>query len=476
MKRKIAILMVSFVILLQLVTPIHAMSENQSAAIQSLLDDACRISGVPGMSVSIIDGSDIQYFSSGYANIENKYLTDENTLYELASVSKAYSALGILLLEQKGMLHLTDSIQEYLPWLTLQYEGNPVDMSKVTLGNFLYHTSGLTNAMHTQLIPEGDTPDMLHKTVECLINAELEFYPGELYTYGTVNYDILGLVLEVITDQSYENFMIEEIFHPLGLYQTYAFAEEASSTMQMAQGYRSTFLMTKPYNSPPVRGNKPAGYLISSAYDMARWMQIQLGLLDDIPEDLSLAILKSHEADKSVPAVDYMYYAGGWAVNQSQSIIEHSGNNPNFTTQVILFPKEQIGISLLSNSNTTNIELVYNIKDILNGNLSQTYHMGIMRLIDLTLTIITIIGCVLTIIFILSRLRRKRNTQQQKTRSRIVLTKSFFIITILLLFLCIFFPKMTGMDWSMLLSWQPSILTAFLSLFLLSASITWRLR
>lgn len=159
-------------------------------------------------------------------------------------------------------------------------------------------------------------------------------------------------------------------------------------------------------------------------------MLLQLGLVDNIPKSLTLAVQNSHKADKSVPAVDSMYYAGGWSVNENQSIIEHSGNNPSFTTQVLLFPNEKIGICLLTNSNTANIELVYNIKDILDGNISQSYKMGIMRFIDVAFTLITIFGCIISFLFFtLGVLRRKKHVQKPRTRIRIVLISSLFVIT-----------------------------------------------
>lgn len=150
-------------------------SDTQSAAIQALLDDARRISGVPGMSISILADDEVFYFSSGYADRESGLSASENTLYELASVSKAFTGMGILLLEEQGLLSMTDTVQKYLPWFTLKYQGKPVDMQSLTLNNFLHHTSGLTNSRHSQNIPQGNTPDLLQKTVEMLVDAELAF-------------------------------------------------------------------------------------------------------------------------------------------------------------------------------------------------------------------------------------------------------------------------------------------------------------
>ncbi|MBA4700971.1 MAG: beta-lactamase family protein [Ruminococcus sp.] len=469
MKKTIVFLLTILILCSGFTTQSYALSDPQSAAIQALLDDACRISGVPGMSISILADDEVLYFSSGYADREKGVPASENTLYELASVSKAFTGMGILLLEEQGLLSMTDTVQKYLPWFTLKYQGKPVDMQNLTLNNFLHHTSGLTNIRHAQNIPQGNTPDMLQKTVEMLTDAELAFSPGEQYNYGTVNYDVLGLVIESVSGQSYEDFMRERVFQPLGLHRTYVYKEDARATGQLAQGYRSSFFMTTPYNAPDYAGNKPAGYIISCTEDMARWMGIQMGIVQDIPEIFHTVIEKSHQGDMSVSAVGEMYYAAGWSVNTDQTIIEHSGGNPNFSTQVSILPNERTAICLLTNGASTNISLVLKVKDILDGNLTQSYTISGTQLLDIILSSTTIILCLLAaLFFFLGLRRRKTNEQQPMTKKRITLTVIFLIATIALSIACCAF------DWSTILVWQTySVLTAVISSALLTASITW---
>ncbi|MDR4410617.1 serine hydrolase, partial [Bacillus anthracis] len=82
---------------------------------------------------------------------------------------------------------------------------------------------------------------------------------------------------------------------------------------------------------------------------------------------------KSHRGDMSVSAVNDIYYAAGWSVNSEQTFIEHSGGNPNFSAKVAILPNERTAICLLSNGASTNVNLVLQVKNILNGNLSQSY-------------------------------------------------------------------------------------------------------
>lgn len=468
--KKIIVFVIAVLILFSgFATPSYALSDSQSDSIQTLLDDACRISGVPGMSISILANDEVLYFSSGYADREKGLTASENTLYELASVSKAFTGIGILLMEEQGLLSMNDTIQKYLPWFTLKYQGKSVDMQRITLNNFLHHTSGLTNGSHFQNIPQGNTPDMLQKTVETLVDAELSFYPGEQYNYGTVNYDILGLVIESVSGQSYEDYMKKQVFQPLGMHQTYVYKEDAQATGQLAQGYRSSFFMTTPYDAPDYAGNKPAGYIISCTKDMARWMGIQMGIIQDIPEIFHEVIATSHQGDMSVSDVNGMFYAAGWLVNPDQTIIEHSGGNPNFATEVAILPNERTALCLLTNGANTNINLVLKVKEILEGNLSQSYEMSGTQYLDIILSSATIICCLLAVLFFLLGLRRKKmNERQPMSKKRIIATVIGLIATVALCIMCWVFP------WSTIFIWQTySILTALVSLTLLTACITW---
>ncbi|WP_312107370.1 serine hydrolase domain-containing protein [Lachnoclostridium sp.] len=474
MKKTIVFVLTILILISRSATQSYALSDAQSAAIQALLDDACRISGVPGMSISILADDEVFYFSSGYADREKGLSASENTLYELASVSKSFTGMGILLLEEQGLLSMNDTVQKYLPWFTLKYQGKPVDMQSLTLNNFLHHTSGLTNSRHTQNIPQGNTPDLLQKTVEMLVDAELAFPPGEQYNYGTVNYDVLGLVIEIVSGQSYEDFMREQVFQPLDLHQTYVYKEDARATGLLAQGYRSSFFMTTPYNAPDYAGNKPAGYIISCTKDMARWMGIQMGIVQDVPEIFHRVIEKSHQGDMSVPAVNEMYYAAGWSVNADQTIIEHSGGNPNFRTEVAILPNERTAVCLLTNGANTNISLVLKVKDILDGNLTQSYEISGTQLLDIILSSTTIVLCLLAVLFFLLGLRRRKTNERQPMTKKIKIVTVILLIATILCIMCCAFPIFLGYDWSAILIWQTySVLTALISAALLTASITW---
>ncbi|MCL2353054.1 MAG: beta-lactamase family protein [Defluviitaleaceae bacterium] len=478
MLKKISTLAFVLILLLAFAMPIYAMPNDQRDAIQQFVNDAQRLSRSPGMSVAVVVDGEVHFFSSGIASRETGIEAGENTLFELASVSKAFTALGLLYLEEMGLLSLSDSIADHLPWLTFTYNGQPVNMQDVRLYHFMHHTVGITQR-HPNRIQNREEPDTLQNTVEALVGAELEFLPGTRMSYGTKNYNVLGLVMEVVAGQSYESFMEERIFAPLGLTQTFANRDNAIATGRLATGYTTTFnLFTIQRDSFEARGSVPTGYIISSTSDMARWMGIQMGLVNDVPEIFNTIIPRSHQMGMAVAREDGSFYAAGWFVNEDASFINHAGGNPGgFATNVFLYPNEVIGITMLSNGIGTNGNMLHNIKDILDGNLQQSYTLSLTQLLDIMTTIITVVGVLLAGIFIILGLkRRKQGLKHPLSRKRVALISLWAIITLAVSIMSFMFPRFIFVHgWILTLRQTPlySFLTAFIALAISTASITW---
>ena len=232
-------------------------------------------------------------------------------------MSKAFTALGILYLEQEGKLSLTDDLRQYIPWLSLRYEGQYKGSViegdvPVTIANALYQTTGIPFESIGEL-PEGTSDHALEDTVRTLIGTELDFYPGTRYSYATINYDILGFIIEIVSGESYEAFLEKTILSPLGLTHTYARFGSMQENSELAVGYKREGLSAKRYDAPSYRGNTPAGYIVSTAEDMARWMQIQMGMIQ-VEEPYASLIEKSHMGNASVASTDGYLYGAGWSV------------------------------------------------------------------------------------------------------------------------------------------------------------------
>ncbi|HLP47886.1 MAG TPA: serine hydrolase domain-containing protein, partial [Candidatus Kapabacteria bacterium] len=133
---------------------------------------------IPGLSLVIIDDDKPVYIKSfGYADLEKKIPVTPDTLFELGSTSKAFTALGILQLEKKGLVNLDDPVSKYLDWFSATYKGIKYE---ITLRQILHQTSGIP-FKSIGLIPESNADDALQQTVEKLKGIKLSRVPGEAF-------------------------------------------------------------------------------------------------------------------------------------------------------------------------------------------------------------------------------------------------------------------------------------------------------
>lgn len=153
---------------------------------------------------------------------------------------------------------------------------------------------------------------------------------------------------EKVSGMPYEHYIEEKIFLSLGLKHTY-FAENPEG-LASAAGYKIGFFQPRKYTAPVFRGNYPAGYIRTTAEDVARWMKIQMGQVQTPLDDL---IAKSHIPDLTVAPQGMSSYAYGWMVNPYGSKkIYHGGNNPNFTAELEFYKDYNVGVAVLANSNS----------------------------------------------------------------------------------------------------------------------------
>lgn len=301
---------------------------------------------IPGMSLAVVkDGSPVFVKSFGYADREKKIPATPETLFELGSTSKAFTALGLLKLESEGLVNLDAPVSKYLEWFYMTFKGRKVD---ITLRQLLHHTSGIHPWKSFAKIRESNADDALQQTVRAISGMELLNPPGMKFEYVNANYDIIGAVIEAVTSMHFEDYMEKNVFRPLGLTRTRVGIPKGDPSM--ATGYKMGIFSVRPYDAPVYRGNYPAGYVVSDGKDIGRWLQVQLGLVET---PMAPQVLESHQPDMSVmPSQALMKsYAMGWRVNHFGSdLIEHGGDNPNFCSYFAFRPSEKVGVAVLTNS------------------------------------------------------------------------------------------------------------------------------
>ncbi|MBO4750819.1 MAG: beta-lactamase family protein [Lachnospiraceae bacterium] len=400
----------------------------------------CRVYRVPGLSAAIIDGENEYYINYGEG-------IDENIKFELGSTTKAFTALGILRLEQEGKLSITDKVSDYIPWFRPTYKGTAYD---ITIEEFLCHTSGVP-VWTISTIPEGEDYEegVLVKTVENIKDVKLSSMPGTHHEYATINYDVLALIIENVTGEKYEKYISSEILDPLGMKESFFRTNDACAKNEV-QGHKIGFFLPLSNNAPTYYGNTAAGYLVSSSSDLMKWMknwttesQDALGLANDV---------LSHDVSQTD------HYFAGWNIYDGH--VSHGGNNPNFSSQVIISRERNQGVFVLSNlagSSATRIaDGIYRL--LLGETLRIGFQMDFYEFFDFMSIL-----CVITLIYLNSLLREVKS--RSGCMARIVAGVVFIVLALIV-------PVVLHYPYQMMYVWFPvtfcvAMLTGFVTAVLL---------
>lgn len=394
-------------------------------------------------------------------------------MYQIGSTTKAFTALGILWLEDEGLVSLDDPVSKYLPWFNMKYEGKKIPDEDITIANLVYQTSGFTNYETKYPAPK---PGMtLEQGIQALSGSELTFYPSAQFAYANTNYNTLGLLIEVISGQTYQDFMNANIFKPLGLKSTYAAPELAAKTGLVIQGSRLAFFHTYPYETPVNTASVLAGYIISSSQDMSRWLQIQLGMIEVSPQ-MTRIINKSHQPDERHLVDENTRYACGWFVGDN-GIVYHSGGTPNYSAKVLMKPEEGIAVCVLTNINASaNTDAIADgILNILTGKPVPPFHADFWVMIDRIFTFITFC-CIPLIVLAITSVFHLKKQIRVGTRIKNKVGKRAALFMIIPFFMAVFsiamlvgFPVVFEGDWLMLTVWAPySLFSGVITFALLS--------
>jgi CubicO group peptidase (beta-lactamase class C family) len=259
----------------------------------------------------------------GFANLQWDIPNTPSTKFRLASLTKQFTAASILLLEARGKLKVEDPVKKYIP-------DAPAAWNEITIFHLLTHTSGMTRSI-------GSTP--VNNFVAEFRDKPLESQPGEKHTYSNAGYVLLGHLIEKISGQTYEKFVQENIFTPLGMKDSgYEFHSEAV-IKRRASGYE---LGSNGLENDDVVGILPhgAGALYSTTQDLLRWHH---GLFGG-----KLLPVASVEKMTTPFKSNYGFGVSIGTVN-GRKIIAHSGGLNGFDTHLAYYPQDKITVAVLAN-------------------------------------------------------------------------------------------------------------------------------
>ena len=300
-------------------------------------------------SIAIIEnGENIFSKSVGYADYSKRKAVENSAVFNIGSISKGFTAMSILLLEEDNKLQLEDTLFSYFPEL-------PVWAKKIKISHLLSHSSGLPangyqpGLDNTKIIPE-------LRTV-----TEIEFQPGSDTLYGSYGYQLLAMIVEKITDQSFGTFAHDRIFKPLNMNYSYVLGTEPQATAKVAMGYEFG------RESVPQDYTTGAGNVYSNVSDLLKWERAlsNNALIKQATLQQALTPFKCWGNDCRLNAD----FGIGVYNNDALVGIHHHGGFGGYQSMLYRFPEKNRVIVFTANNG---LELQYNdirftLVSILNG-------------------------------------------------------------------------------------------------------------
>ncbi|HEY0604390.1 MAG TPA: serine hydrolase domain-containing protein [Herpetosiphonaceae bacterium] len=418
---------------------------------------------IPGVALGIVHGTEVVHVQGfGIANPAGQPMTAQTPMI-LGSTSKSFTALAIMQLVESGKLSLDAPVQRYLPWYQV---GTPAASSTITVRHLLNQVSGIpTRAVGESLTGTGD--ETLEQVVRALKDVALTAPVGSTYQYSNLNYTTLGLIVETVSGQSYEAYVQQHIFEPLHMRQSFVSEPEAMQ-QGMATGYRWWFGVPVPSHLPYLRGSLPAGFLISSAQDMAHYLVAQLNdgryLETSVLSAGGIAQLHHPAAMMTSQGGRGDAYGMGWVISSSgEPSIWHAGDTANFHADMIILPRKQVGVVVLMNVNgnlarATNAQgvIAHGVQRLLLGQQPPTRSTFWQRYLVFDAALVL---CSALVLWSLVRLLRRSN---RPIRRRLFSLLPGVILPLLWeialpIWLLLGFPTRSGATWSLILLYFPDL-------------------
>jgi CubicO group peptidase (beta-lactamase class C family) len=303
---------------------------------------------IPGLAIGIVDHARVAHLAGfGVADPSGHPVTLETPFF-LGSVSKSFTALAVMQLVEKSQIELDAKVRRYIPWFTLADDSS----RNITVRQLLNHSSGLSLETSEKFAPSPDVSDQaLENRVRALRTEHLDRAVGSDFEYSGTNYAVLGLLVQIVSGQSYEKYIQDHIFAPLKMDHSYTSEMEAKDH-GLASGYLYWFFFPRATELPFNRGSLPQGYIISTAEDMSHYLIAQLndGRYGDVQILSSAGIHEMHR-----PAIPTWKpetsYGMGWEIGPIAGIpaIWHEGSIPNFHANMVLLPENSTGFILIEN-------------------------------------------------------------------------------------------------------------------------------
>lgn len=344
MKRILLVVIFSLIVTL----PVFAQNSNAN-------DIAARVDKVfaqfdkptsPGCALAVIkDGQIVYKRGYGMADLDHDIPIKPDTVFHVASVSKQFTAMAILLLAKQGKLSLDDEVRKYIP--ELRDFGH-----KLTIRHLLHHTSGLRDQWNLLIMSGWRLSEDVVKDEDILDLVarmkELNFTPGDQHLYCNTGYTLAAWIVKKVSGQSLREFCEANIFKPLAMTSTFFRDDHTVTVKRQAYGYRAAANETFKL-SVPNYDTVGASSLLTTVEDLAKWDQNfydkQIGGDAVIEQMQTPGILNDGEK---------INYAFGLTVGQykGHKVVEHSGGDAGYRSHLMRLPEQRFSVACLCNLGT----------------------------------------------------------------------------------------------------------------------------
>ena len=306
---------------------------------------------LPGGSVLVIkDGEAVYRRAFGAANLEERVPNTPSTNFRLASVTKQFTAMSVMILEEQGKLGFDDILPDFFPDF-------PPYGRKITVRHLLQHTSGLID--YENVTADSTTVPLLDRDVLMLMKRQDSTYfaPGSRHRYSNSGYALLALIVEKVSARSFATFLKEKIFDPLGMSSTVAYEKGISTISKRAYGYtrrdssdERSFERTDQSMTSSVLGD---GGIYSSVEDLFKWDQAL-----STSRLVSVSTLNQALTPNVLPNGENTAYGFGWRIFDHRGLrcFHHSGSTVGFRTRIVRFPQQRLTVIVLANRSDDDLE------------------------------------------------------------------------------------------------------------------------
>ena len=335
------ILIVPAVVTAQLPAKVDPRFDAARAVIRQVMEEK----GIPSVAVAVAkDGKIVWEEGFGWADREKMMPATPNTMYSLASISKPFTATGLMRLVEQGKVELDKPANEYLG--LGQIRGLAGDASGATIRRILSHTAGLPHHVQFFYLNEPYRPPSMEETIARY--GIVVYPPGQEYEYSNLGFGIVDHIITRVSGQDFADYMRKEVFAPLGLTHTSVDIGPGLEAY-VAQRYDAQLRPIQVYTFDHVG----ASAIYSSAHDLVRFGMFHLK--DHLADQQ--AILKDSTIDQMHQEVISIHsslgYALGWFTNSNDHgyrFVGHTGAMPGVSTMLALFPSENFVAVVLTNS------------------------------------------------------------------------------------------------------------------------------